>query len=169
MTESLFADIIVDISHERLDRTFQYRIPEEMRGTVRQGSVVRIPFGKGDRITKGYVMKITGKPEIALARMKEIQEVVSDGASGEDHLVALAAWMRERYGSTMAQALRTVIPVKQKIKPRQKRSLRLLLDEEQAREKLAFYRQKNQRARLRLLEALLELSLIHISEPTRRS
>lgn len=156
MTESLFADIIVDISHERLDRTFQYRIPEGLRGAVRQGSVVRIPFGKGDRITKGYVMKITGKPEIALARMKEIQEVVSDGASGEDHLVALAAWMRERYGSTMAQALRTVIPVKQKIKPRQKRSLRLLLDEEQAREKLAFYRQKNQRARLRLLEALLE-------------
>ena len=156
MTESLFADIIVDISHERLDRTFQYRIPEGLRGAVRQGSVVRIPFGKGDRITKGYVMKITGKPEVALSKMKEIREVVSDGASGEDHLVALAAWMRERYGSTMAQALRTVIPVKQKIKPRQKRSLRLLLDEEQAREKLAFYRQKNQRARLRLLEALLE-------------
>ncbi len=158
MTESLFADIIVDISNERLDRTFQYRIPEALRSAVRQGSVVRIPFGKGDRVTKGYVMKITGTPEIAPSRMKEIREVVSDdaGASGEDRLVALAAWMRERYGSTMIQALRTVIPVKQKIKPRQKKSLRLLLDEEQTQEKIAFYRQKNQRARLRLLEALAQ-------------
>ncbi|EET60041.1 primosomal protein N' [Marvinbryantia formatexigens DSM 14469] len=156
MTESLFADIIVDISHERLDRTFQYRIPEALRTEVRQGSVVRIPFGKGGRITKGYVMKLTGTPEIEPSRIKDICEVVSGdaGTSGEDRLVALAAWMRERYGSTMVQALRTVIPVKQKIKPRQKKSLRLLLDEEQTQEKIAFYRQKNQRARLRLLEAL---------------
>ena len=26
-----FANVIVDISHEKLDKTFQYRIPQEMR------------------------------------------------------------------------------------------------------------------------------------------
>ena len=43
----MFADIIVDISHEKLDRTFQYRIPEKMEGRIQPGTVVRVPFGKG--------------------------------------------------------------------------------------------------------------------------
>ena len=40
----MYADIIIDISHEQLDKTFQYAIPEELDGTVEIGSVVRVPF-----------------------------------------------------------------------------------------------------------------------------
>ena len=28
--KTLYANIIIDISHEKLDRTFQYRIPEKL-------------------------------------------------------------------------------------------------------------------------------------------
>ena len=31
---TLYADIIVDISHEKLDRTFQYRVPERLKSTI---------------------------------------------------------------------------------------------------------------------------------------
>ena len=41
----MFADVIVDISVEALDRTFQYRIPEQLRQQVSIGSRVKIPFG----------------------------------------------------------------------------------------------------------------------------
>ena len=40
-----YANIIVDISHEKLDKTFQYRVPERMRERLALGMQVYIPFG----------------------------------------------------------------------------------------------------------------------------
>ena len=54
-----FANVIVDISHERLDRTFQYRIPERLKDRLQPGSRVRIPFGGGNRMIEGYVTELT--------------------------------------------------------------------------------------------------------------
>lgn len=158
MTQQIFANIIVDISHEKLDRTFQYIVPDGLADRIHTGSVVMIPFGKADRMTKGYVLQLSEKPEYDLSKMKEIREVLTDESqiTGEDRLVELAAWMREMYGTTMIQALRTVLPVKQKMKQKEKKIIRLLTDEKETMQKLAFFRQKNQRARLRLLEALSE-------------
>ena len=34
MTRGRYANIIIDISHEKVDRTFQYKIPEEDRKSV---------------------------------------------------------------------------------------------------------------------------------------
>mgnify|MGYP003313499160 FL=1 len=44
-----YADIIVNISHENVDRAFQYRIPERLEEVVHVGSCVQIPFGKGNK------------------------------------------------------------------------------------------------------------------------
>ena len=42
-----YADIIIDISHEAVDRTFQYIIPEELQGSIEIGQQVLVPFGNG--------------------------------------------------------------------------------------------------------------------------
>ncbi len=154
----VFADIIVDISQEQLDRTFCYIVPETMLSSVRIGTVVEIPFGRGNHITKGYVIRLSSSSKIAIEKLKEIRSVITGDSQQtcEDRLIALAAWMRETYGSTMIQALRTVIPIKKKIKPKEKRSISLLLSEEETKEKLLFYIKKSQRARYRLLKALQE-------------
>ncbi len=156
--QHLFANIIVDISHEKLDRSFQYLVPERLREQTAVGSIVKIPFGKGNRITKGYVISLSHTPEFEVSRTKEILEVLTDGKelTGEDRLVTLAGWIRDMYGSTMSQALRTVLPVKKKVKQQQKRTVRLLLSAEEAAEKATFYEKKHQKARLRLLHALIE-------------
>ena len=60
-----YANIIVDISHEKLDKPFQYRIPEELEGKLLPGMVVEIPFGRGDRLIKGYVIGTTDRAEWA--------------------------------------------------------------------------------------------------------
>ena len=39
-----FANIIVDISHEKVDRPFQYRIPDALMGKLEVGMAVMIPF-----------------------------------------------------------------------------------------------------------------------------
>ena len=151
-----YADVIVDISSEKLDRVFQYRIPERMEGMLEPGTVVEVPFGKGNRPVRGYVTGISGQAGYDPARMKEIGRVMTDAADEEARLVGLAAWIRNRYGSTMLQALKTVIPVKRKIKEKQRRWIVLALDGDAARERLNFFQRKHQKARARLVEALLD-------------
>ena len=152
----MFADIIIDIKHEKLDRIFQYRIPESLQEELRPGMEVLVPFGKGNRITKGYVTGISEICDYDLSKVKEIRDISRTGVAIEGKLVALAAWMKENYGGTMIQALKTVLPIKQKENAQVKKRLRLLLDAETGREKLAFYQEKNQKARARLLAALLD-------------
>ena len=48
-----YADVIVDISLEALDRVFQYLIPEEIQEKITVGSQVQVPFGRGNRTVKG--------------------------------------------------------------------------------------------------------------------
>ena len=44
---ALYANIIIDISHEKLDRLFQYRVPEELKPVLKIGMQVLVPFGSG--------------------------------------------------------------------------------------------------------------------------
>ncbi len=152
----LFADIIIDISHSRLDQTFQYRIPPELCGILEPGNVVVVPFGRADRQTKGYVLRITEHSACPPEKLKTILSLETDLAGADSKLTALALWMRDYYGSTTVQALRTVLPFRKKASEKKKKTIRLMITEEEAREKLAFYRSRHQKARARLLEALLE-------------
>ncbi|MDO5345248.1 MAG: primosomal protein N' [Lachnospiraceae bacterium] len=151
-----YADVIVDITSEKLDRVFQYQIPEAMLERLEPGMVVEVPFGKGNRLIRGYVTGISRQTGYDPEKIKPIGRIVTDAADEEARLVGLAAWIRNRYGSTMIQALKTVLPVKQKVKSRQLRTVCLELDAQEAAERLELFRKKHQTARARLLEALLE-------------
>lgn len=151
-----YADIIVDITSEKLDRSFQYLVPQHLEGRLQPGMQVQVPFGNGGRMIKGYVIRVTDQPSFDVSRMKEIRGVETGSNSIESRLIALAAWMREQYGATMIQALKTVLPVKQKMKQKEERWIRLLLEKEEAENQLELCRKKHYVARQRLLEALLE-------------
>ena len=146
----------MDISSEKLDRTFQYLVPESMENQLQPGMQVLVPFGNGGRTIKGYVIQITDRPSFELERMKEILQVEEAGNSIESRLVALAAWMRDQYGSTMIQALKTVLPVKQKMKQKEERWIMLNITQEKAEELLELYKRKHYVARQRILEAVME-------------
>ena len=152
----MFADIIIDIKHEKLDKIFQYRIPDRLENELKTGMEVIVPFGKGNRPVKGYVTGITDSCSYDLSKVKEITDISRDSVEIEAKLIALAAWMKENYGGTMIQALKTVLPIKQKENARVKKYLRLLLEKDAGKEKLDFYLEKNQKARARLLAALLD-------------
>ena len=164
----MFADIIVDIKHEKLDRIFQYRIPEWLKEELNVGMEVVIPFGKGNRQTKGYVVGISETCDYDLSKVKEIEDISRNSVEIEAKLIALAAWMKEHYGGTMIQALKTVLPIKQKENAKIKKYVRLLLGKERAEAQLHYYQQKNQKARARLLEALLEDPVIEYELITKK-
>ncbi|WP_195421292.1 replication restart helicase PriA [Faecalicatena contorta] len=152
----MYANIIVDITHEKLDKIFQYRVPSRLEGELSVGMEVRVPFGRGNRETKGYVIGLTTRCNYEESKVKELLDISRSGVAIEGKLVALAAWMKEQYGGTMIQSLKTVLPIKQKENARVKKRVRLLLDEEDGRKKLEYYLEKNQRARARLMAALLD-------------
>ena len=41
-----YADIIVDITSEKLDRSFQYLVPQHLEGRLQPGMQVQVPFRK---------------------------------------------------------------------------------------------------------------------------
>lgn len=159
MTER-YARIIIDISHEKVDRTFDYRIPAGLLDEVAVGSLVLIPFGKGNSMRKGYVVGIAAHADYDPDKIKEIAGIVTDGVSAESLLISLAWWLKERYGSTMNQALKTVLPVKQKVKPKEKKVLKSLLDHSQLINALEEAEKKKYKARARLFQALMENPVI---------
>ena len=58
-----YANIIVNISHENLDKTFQYVIPDRLKDILNVGDYVSVPFGRGNKVIEGYVLEITDKAE----------------------------------------------------------------------------------------------------------
>ena len=86
--------------------------------------------------------------------MKPIHSVVENATSVEGELIKLAWWIKENYGSTMNQALKTVIPVKQTVRGIEKKTIVLNLSKEQLEEKIQTYTKKNAKARVRLLNEL---------------
>ncbi len=151
-----FADIIIDISHEAIDRTFQYKIPEELRTEIRIGMKVSIPFGRGNTIRNGYVVSFSDSAVFDESKMKEIAEISATGIEIEGSLIELAAYIRERYGSTMIQALKTVMPIKEKVRGLVHKQVRLLVTKEKALELIKIYQKKNAKAKVRLLNELIE-------------
>lgn len=121
----MYADIIVDISQEQLDKTFQYRIPPELENEVQIGVMVQIPFGRGNRLLTGYVIGIGSTPKIPAEKIKDIDSVSQSGIQAVGRMIQLAAWLKKQYGSTMNQALKTVLPVKEKVRQKEKRTVRL--------------------------------------------
>ena len=116
-----YANIIVNISHENLDKTFQYLIPEKLKGIINVGDYVTIPFGRGNRLIEGYVLELTDKAAYDESKLKEISGIRTDARLVEVRLIKLAWWMKKRYGSTMINALKTVLPIKKQIKEKEER------------------------------------------------
>src|SRR5438270_8119529 len=101
----LFADIVFD---RPLDHAFTYAVGDELRDKIGVGKRVRAPFGRGDRATIGYCVRVseTG-PERAV---KEILGVLDDEALLNDDLLRLTRWMADYYLCGWGQVLNAVVP-----------------------------------------------------------
>lgn len=152
----LYADIIVDISHENLDKTYQYRIPDHLVEKVQVGMPVVITFGMGNRRLTGYIVGLSDTPKIEEHRIKEIEELVDKGIQIETRMIALAYWMKTNFGGTMNDALRTVLSVKKSVKPVEKKQIALAVERSEAEELLKKFAKKHNVARARLISELLK-------------
>ena len=152
----LYADVIVDISHEKLDRPFQYRVPERLHGKLDTGMCVMVSFGNGNKTLKGYVVGMGEECKFDPSKTKDILQVVTGDVGVENKMIALAAWIRRNYGSTMIQALKTVLPARHSVKRLEHRTIRRVMDREGIISLLGESTRKKQVAKARLLQELVE-------------
>lgn len=157
-TAQMIAQVVIDITHSSIDRPFDYLIPESLAGQIEVGTPVRVPFGNGNHLRKGVVVALTDHSQFEA--LKQIDGIVTEARAADETLVSLAVWMRHAYGGTLNQALKTVLPAKNKGKGKKLRTLRLLLDEKEAQEKLLEMTMKRQSARARVLAALMQTPVI---------
>ena len=148
-----YANIIVDISLDKLDKTFQYAIPSQLREQIHPGVQVDIPFGK--RTLTGYVVEVTEEPEFDVDKIRPLIGIHEGSVPMESQLIEMAAWIRKNYGSTMNQALKTVLPIKKQTRHVERKTVKLLLNEAQAQQKLALFESRHYKAKARLLRELI--------------
>ena len=156
MQNNKYADVVIDITNENVDRPFTYAVPESLRDSARPGMPVLVPFGNGGRTKTGYIIALKEETELDPARVKEILGPAGGAVTAETTLIELAVWMHEHYGCMLNQALRTVMPVRNRVAVRKSRLIRSCLPEQELREFAAEMRRKHRAAMARLAEALAE-------------
>lgn len=150
-----YADVIIDISHEKVDRPFQYKIPPELSEAVYPGVQVHVPFGKGNAERTGYVVDISEETDYPKEKIKEILSVDVRAITAQSNQIQIAYWMKRQYGSTTITALKTVLPVKQKLKQLEKKKVSRCIAGEELLTAIEVCEKKHQVAKARALRAFL--------------
>src|ERR1700756_211705 len=104
-TAGLFADVVFD---RPLDHAYTYAVGEALRGAVCVGKRVRAPFGRGDKATVGYCVRLSETPPPRA--VKELVGVLDDEALLTDDLLRLTRWMADYYLCGWGQVLNAVVP-----------------------------------------------------------
>ena len=101
-----YANVIVDLSAEALDRVFSYRVPDGME--IVPGQQVTVPFGP--RRIEGFVVSLSDRCDLPPEKVKDIIAPVQDYPVVLPELMNLADWMHGRYLCNLVDALRLMIP-----------------------------------------------------------
>lgn len=104
----LYAEVLIDVANRRLDRSYTYKIPEDL--DVRQGMLVLVPLQ--NRKVQGLIIKITEElpEELACKEIRCIEGILEGKSLIPDDLIELAWWMAETTISPIAQSIHAVWP-----------------------------------------------------------
>ncbi|MEZ5278244.1 MAG: primosomal protein N' [Opitutaceae bacterium] len=90
------------------DRVLHYRLPPHLSGSIQVGALVRIPILRRHHI--GVVHELDSIPDVALAKLKLISEVVYPMPVLTPDLIELTSWMGRYYGASREAIIEAMIP-----------------------------------------------------------
>lgn len=103
-----YAQVIVDISNQDIDRLFTYAIPEHIGG-LRPGMRVFVPFGRQKNV-EGLVLRLSLETDLPSTALKPISAVPDAEPVLTDEQIELALWMKQKYHAGYADVVRLFIP-----------------------------------------------------------
>ena len=102
------AKIAVSAATYSIDKPYDYLVPEPLADSIRVGSRVSVPFGKGNRTCEGVVLAIEQSSEIG--SLKSVLASLDRENVLTPAQIRLALFMRERFFCTVYDAVRVMLP-----------------------------------------------------------
>ena len=99
----MIAEIVINRSAKKLNRTFDYGIPKELEELIMIGSAVLVPFGKSENLVEGYVINIKEKTEYEVKNIAQIKHNLTKWQ------IELAKWMSKRYFCNLSDCIKQML------------------------------------------------------------
>lgn len=113
----MIAEVIINRTAKKLNRTFDYRVPENLEGLIFVGSKILVPFGKGGKLEEAFVVGLKEKTSYP----NEIKEIAKLEEQLKDEQIALATWMAKRYFCNVSDCIKLMLTPGNRTKNKEKR------------------------------------------------
>ena len=134
--EKIFANIIVDVTVDALNKSFVYVVPDDLVGKVKPGDKVIFPFGRGNSDREGFVLELLNLEQLksknfykkeayfkrvdAIDNLKEIKGISKNKIAASEILLKMAIFLCKEYYAPISACINTVLPVKRVIRKNKK-------------------------------------------------
>ena len=111
----MIAEIIINTSAKKLNRTFDYKVPKELEEQIMIGSKVLVPFGNKKEPEEGYVVGFKETTEYKVKEISKLEDMLSDKQ------IELAKWMAKRYFCNISDCIKLMQTPGTRTKNKEKR------------------------------------------------
>ena len=98
--------VLVEISHQNIDRIFDYHVPSSYEDSIKVGIRVEVPFGK--QVLEGFVLEIKSSGEVD--DLKDILGVVDTDVILNEELLTLGKRMQKETLATLIRCYQVMLP-----------------------------------------------------------
>ena len=99
----MIAEVIINRTAKKLNRTFDYGVPKELQDLIIVGSKVLVPFGNKDNLEEAFVVNLKEKTEFEVKNIKKLEDNLSDKQ------IELARWMAKRYFCNVSDCIKLML------------------------------------------------------------
>ncbi|MFA6947711.1 MAG: primosomal protein N' [Eubacteriales bacterium] len=110
LTSPLVARVHLIDAPYHADKSYDYYITAEMRGSVAAGCFVKVPFGGGNRRRAALVVETLAESDFPIERMKPVEQIINESVTLNSEMLGLCAFMKEQTFCTVGDAVRTILP-----------------------------------------------------------
>lgn len=103
----LIATVAVEKTFFNLDSDYDYYVSDRDVNNIKVGMMVKVPFGNGNRLRDGIVLKLYTAIN---SKLKEINSLVGNAPVLSDEMIKLALWLKERCFCTTYDCLKQMLP-----------------------------------------------------------
>ncbi len=102
----LIAVVAVENTFFSYDSDYDYYVPDKYENLIKVGCRVKVPFGRGNRVRNGIVIRLFNGIN---SKLKEINSV-DDKTSLSEEMISLALWLKERCFCSTYDCLKLMLP-----------------------------------------------------------
>ena len=96
----MVAEVIINSTAKKLNRTFDYNIPKELENMIIVGSKVLVPFGRLKNLEEAHVVGIKESSEYEIKDIAKVENGLTDKQ------IELANWMAKRYFCNVSECIK---------------------------------------------------------------